>query len=412
MDGWVPNAPSSVSDPTTWQFDWNADATQRRVLDAAIERGVTQVEAFANSAPWWMTNNLSSRGTGPGNGQPNLDTDNYDVFGHYLLEVTEHFEDNLGIQFHSLAPMNEPGAGWWNGSNNQEGMNIPQGNAQSSLIRGIGQQLIDRGLDVGLVGPEETSIRDTLNSYDNFGTITRSFISQINTHSYPFRGGSDESDALALAGYNNSRAEGPKKIYATEFGTGGNSTPLNGGINLANQIQSDIRNLGAAGWTYWQAIEDNNGSNWGLIIAPFNGSNNWFDMRKQYYAMQHFSSHIRPGSHILEQPDSEVTAAWDPRTNTTTLVVVNDDAATDTLNFDLLDRTGTYTRTIRTSDNGEIYKSLGSGTATGTSFGLAAPENTVTTLSIHHSPNLIRNPNLTGVTSNGTLDHSQLACLG
>ena len=195
MDGWVPNAPSSVTDPSTWRWNWNADITQRWVLDAAIDRGVTQVEAFANSAPWWMTNSLSSRGTGPGNGQPNLNTANYEACGHYLLEVTEHFQNNLGIHFHSLAPMNEPGAGWWNGSNNQEGMNVPAGNLQSSLIREIGQQIIDRNLEVGLVAPEETSIRDTLNSYDNYGTNTRSFISQINTHAYPYRGGSDASDA-------------------------------------------------------------------------------------------------------------------------------------------------------------------------------------------------------------------------
>lgn len=389
MDGWVVDAPSDVSDPSTWNWDWDADATQRWVLDAAIERGVTQVEAFANSAPWWMTVAQSSRGN-PNTGETNLHVDNYDIFGQYLLEVTEHFESQLGIHFETLAPMNEPGATWWNGDNNQEGMHIPVGSAQSALVREIGQQILDRGLDVGLVGPEETAIRWTVNSYDNWGALTRSYISQINTHSYPWGGGSDAADAAALVAYNNSRPEGPKKIYATEFGVGGNSTPVSGGIMLANQITSDLNHLGAAGWTYWQAVEDNNGSNWGLLIAPFNGSNNWFNMRRQYYTMQQFSSYIRPSSQILHQSNEEVVAAYDPRTGTTTLVVTNDETTADQLDFDLLDQTAQYTRVIRTSDT-ENFKSLGPASVAGSQISLSAPGNTISTIVVYSRPNLIKN---------------------
>ena len=389
MDGWVPAAPSNVSDPNTWVWDWNADATQRWVLDAAIERGVTQVEAFANSAPWWMTVALSSRGN-PNTGETNLDQDDYDMFGHYLLEVTEHFESNLGIHFHSLAPMNEPGATWWNGNNNQEGMHIPVGGAQSALVREIGQQIVDRGLNTGLVAPEETSIAWTLGSYDNWGSTTRSYVSQINTHSYPWGGGSDGADAAALVAYNESRPEGPKKIYATEFGTGGNSTPLSGGITVANQITSDLNNLGAAGWTYWQAVEDNNGSNWGLLIAPFDGNNNWFNMRRQYYAMQQFASHIRPGSHILEQTHDETVAAYDPRTKSTTLVVTNDETSLDINIYNLIDQSVSYSRVIRTDATGNI-QSLGPASVNGSQLTLVTPGETVTTIVIHHQPNLVQN---------------------
>ncbi|WP_197531180.1 glycoside hydrolase [Posidoniimonas corsicana] len=393
MDGWAPSAPTDISDPSTWGWDWDADQTQRLVLGMAIERGLTQIEAFANSAPWWMTVSQSSRGN-PSTGATNLDPDNYGIFGHYLLEVAEHFESNLGVHFHTLAPMNEPGATWWDGSNNQEGMHIPVGGAQSALVREVGQQIIDRGLEMGLGGPEETAIRWSVNSYDNWDATTRGFVSQINTHSYPWGGGSDAADAAALVAYNQSRPEGPKKIYATEFGTGGDSTPLSGGVTLANQITSDLNNLGAAGWTYWQAVEDNNGSNWGLIIAPFDGANNSFDTRRQFYVMKQFSQHIRPGSHILDQADDEVVASYDPRLGATTLVITNDETASvDTRTFNLLDQTVSHSRVIRTSDS-EYYQALGGATVSprGNQVTVSSPASTVTTVQLHHRPNLIQNP--------------------
>ena len=393
IDGWVPTAPTDVSDPNTWVWDWNADATQRWVLDAAIKRGVTQVEAFANSAPWWMTNSLSSTGAPKVNGvgQNNLSTNNYAVFGEYLLDVSEHFESDLGIQFNTLSPMNEPGTTFWNGGSNQEGMNISPGSAQSALIREIGQQILDRGSEVGLVGPEETTIARTASSFAQWGSTTRSYLDRVNTHSYSYSWSSSDADAaIALADLVASRPSSTQTIYATEYGTGSASQPVNGGIKLANQIRSDLRHLKTPGWTYWQAVEDNNGSNWGLLIAPFDGNNNWFNMRRQYYAMQQFTSYIRPGAQILDQTNEETTAAYDPRTGTTTLVITNDDGTTDINDYDLLDQSAAFTRIIRTSDT-ESFKSLGPASVAGNQVSMSAPGNTISTLVIYHRPNLIQN---------------------
>ncbi len=385
MDGWVPAAPSNVSDSSTWAWDWNADATQRWVLDAAVERGVTQVEAFANSAPWWMT--IAQSSTGNPAGGANLDTSNYDEFAHYLLEVSAHFRLNEGIQFNSLAPMNEPGAGWWTGGSRQEGMNVPLGSRQSSLIREVGMQIANRNSTLHLVAPEETSTDQTLDAWRFYGSITKSYISQVNTHTYPFNGGSGAADSAAL--YTAVSQDG-KKIYATEFGTGKASEPLAGGINLANQIRSDLRNLKAEGWTYWQAVEDNNGSNWGLLIAPFDGNNNWFNMRQQYYAMQQFSSYIRPGAQILNQTDDETIAAYDPRTDSTTLVITNENGTSSTKNYTLTDKTAEDTRVIRTWQSNN-FEALGPATVSNGQLNMSVPGESITTVVIHHKPNLLQN---------------------
>ncbi|CAN0361893.1 unnamed protein product, partial [Ectocarpus sp. 4 AP-2014] len=179
--------------------------------------------------------------------------------------------------------------------------------------------------------------------------------------------------------------------YQDEYGAGSNSTPLNGGLRLANQIQSDLRNLKASGWTYWQAVEDNNGSNWGLIIAPFDGNNNWFNLRRQYYAMQQFSAFIRPGSQILDQTHEETTAAYDARTDTTTLVITNNDTATAVNSYSLVDKSAEFTRIVRTYGTTETFKALGPVSVNAGQINVSALGESITTIVVHHKPNLIEN---------------------
>ncbi len=397
IQGYIPNEPSNINDSSTWQYDFSRDATQRLILNESIARGVTNVEAFSNSAPWWLTINQSSTGNSSGN---NLNTNNYDEFIDYQLTVADHFEENLGIQFNTITPFNEPGSGFWRGGTNQEGLIISQGSRQSSFIREYGAELASRNSVIGLVGPEETSTDQTADSLAQFGTVTRSFLSQVNTHTYSFNGGSGQSDSERLF----NEAEG-LPIFATEYGTG------QGAVRLARQINSDIRYLDARGWTYWQALEDNNGSGWGLGISNFNGTNPRFDIQDQYFAFKQFSSYIRPGSEIIELANQEeITAAYDPRTGKTVLIVTNADGDNDSqsYSFDLVDREVVGTRLIRTTDENndartDAYASLGAAAVNGNNVSFDAVGNAITSVVISHRPNLIDNGNIAG---NGLPDNS------
>lgn len=401
MDGWVPQKPSDYADTSTWVWDWNADATQRLILDMAIEHGVTTVEAFANSAPWWLTRNEQSNG----NGGSNLSTARNDEFAHYMLEVVDHFATNLGIHFETLAPMNEPGSGFWSGNSNQEGMGVPAGFYQDRMIKEFGSSIEDRGVNIKLVGLEETSTDQSGDSWSNASltNAAKAYIDQFNTHSYGFNGASLKSDSERL--FDLVSADN-LKIYATEYGTG------QGAVRLATQINRDIRYLDAAGWTYWQAIEDNNGSGWGLSISNFNGNNPRFDVQDQYFGFKQFSAHIRPGSEIIELAGQEenITAAYDPRTGTTAVVVTNDgsDGTSETYNFSMLDRQALSTRLIRTTDENNsnltnAYQSLGPAQVNSTTVSFDAIGNSITTLVIHHRENLISNGNFD---PNGLPDNS------
>ena len=394
MDGYVPDAPSDINNTSTWQFDFTQDATQRLVLDGAIDRGLTQIEAFANSAPWWMTTSGSSSG-GPGT---NMCTCDFDLFAHYLLEVTDHFSNNLGIHFETLAPMNEPGTFFWGGGSGQEGMNVTRGAHQNNLVITFGTEIENRGVDIKLVGLEETSTQASRLSWNNsnFTDQARGFIDQVNTHTYSGFGNTTSTPADSQAFRNAIDNFDPNlKIYATEFGG------AQGATRLARQIIEDIHNLDAAGWTYWQAIEDNNGSGWGLAQASFNGNNPTFDVQDQYFAFKQFTTFTRPGSEIIElQNQSNVSASYDPRTGITNVVVNNEgtDDVSDQYSFDLIDRDVAGTRLIRTTDEDNVlrtdaYLSLGPAAVNGNNVTFDAVGNAVTSVVIHHRPNLITNPN-------------------
>ena len=85
-------------------------------------------------------------------------------------------------------------------------------------------------------------------------------------------------------------------------------------------------------------------------VSPFTGAAETFALRKQYHVMRQFTAHIRPDAQILQTADPETVAAYDPRTNTTTIVFSNGEASGDAKVYDLLDREPLYTRLIRTTD--------------------------------------------------------------
>src|SRR5215217_7464712 len=75
-------------------YDWNADINQRRVLlklIAACRKNETPaiVEAFSNSAPWWMT--ISGCASGAADGGVNLSPEKEQAFADYLADVAKFY---------------------------------------------------------------------------------------------------------------------------------------------------------------------------------------------------------------------------------------------------------------------------------------------------------------------------------
>lgn len=232
-------------------YDWSADENQISVLRAAKAKGVDTFEAFANSAPYWMTiNNCAS---GNFDGSNNLKTDYYDNFAAYLVDTLNHSRTAENITFNTVTPLNEPISGWWKGikadgtgGNNQEGMHFDLAN-QQTMVDTLYNELNTRGElpYTKISGPEEYNIDNTYSSFNQYSAATKSQISQINTHSYGSR--TQETNLRNLAATNG------KKVWVSEFGNDGTGDHQNidASLNLANAVLSDVNGLRVTGWNYW-----------------------------------------------------------------------------------------------------------------------------------------------------------------
>ncbi len=356
MEGFKP----SESGP----YDWTADANQRSVLDAAIARIAAEelvLEAFSNSPPYWMTVSGCASGNG---GTDNLKSDYYDDFADYLAEVVLHFRDEWGISFRSLEPMNEPGISW-NANGGQEGCHFDRPR-QAELLRQLRSTLDAKGLgEVLIAAPDEPGIDDTLGSYESYDAATKAVVDQINTHIY---WGSARSQLWAVA-----QRDG-KFLWSSEVDGSGAPAPFDvfahdhedivPGLDIADRITRDLRDMHVDGWVFWQAVESEQAQtslnkNWGMLHADFeNGTEQWW-LTKKYHVMKQYTRAIRPGYTMIDvdHPDAVAFVGTEDHK----LVIVQRNATTtdsvygyDLSQFSALGPGATVRRTSATEDYTEL----------------------------------------------------------
>ncbi|WP_411169577.1 glycoside hydrolase [Clostridium sp. MB05] len=331
--------------PSAGVWDWNADKGQRLILQKSKELGVDFYEAFSNSPPYWMTKSGSPAGNW--NGSNNLKDDMYDDFANYLTEVIKYFKDNFGIEFDTVAALNEPNSIWWTSYNNQEGCHFDR-DKQNLVIKELGRQLQEAGLNTTISAPEEYNINDTIASYLSYEQQSKDYITSIHTHTYA---GDKRKELKELAANQN------KSLWNSEVSLGGSSghnhNDMTSAIEQANKIRTDIVDMGTTTWCYWQAVEDEaGGHNHGLIHANFQGEEEYY-ITKQYYSMANYAKFVKPGFKVIESNNSKTLAAYNESTDELVLVVTNDSNSNIPYNFDLSEFSGgeKIAKSYRTSDN-------------------------------------------------------------
>ena len=303
-------------EPSPGQWNWDADAGQRWVLQQAKAHGVNIFEAFSNSPPYWMTVSQSVTGAKNG-GQNNLATEHVEDFADYLTTVVQHFKDQEGIVFRTLDPLNEPNSGWWRYGDKQEGCHFDP-HYQSDIIQAVGHALATRNLTTRISAPDENSVNQALASFRSYPQETQDLISQINTHSY--NGGKRVELAQAAAAAN-------KTLWVSEYGDGDPS-----GLNLSNRILTDMQQMHPAAWIYWQAVD---GPKWGLITNPPEDTASEPEIGKKYWVMANYSRFIRPGSVFINIDDEHSLAALDATGHTLIIVTTNPADLDEPITYDL-----------------------------------------------------------------------------
>jgi hypothetical protein len=257
------------------------DKLQLSILDEAIKKGVDKVELFCNSPPWWMTKSGVTNGSNK-SFDCNLKKECIDSYVTFLNDSYNLLKEKYPVI--SIDPFNEPSNPFWSPSINQEGCFFDYVTRWKIIKR-----LKKKNSDIFMSGVDEFSIGFALFWYI---FSPRSLIDRINIHGYRL---SYKEFTFYFDDFNIwkrlLRWLTKKPIWMSEYGFGYSNT-IKDSLPLGRKIFSDLRLLKPEGWIYWQAVEDTNGSNWGLIQVDFNNPTN-INIQKQYHVFKHFTRNIK-----------------------------------------------------------------------------------------------------------------------
>ncbi|MGO4495130.1 discoidin domain-containing protein [Paenibacillus sp. 2RAB27] len=318
--------------PSAGVYDWTQDANQRWWLQAAKARGANKLEAFSNSAPYYMT--VSGSTTGHTDAwKDNLKSTEYDNFAEYLAKVVEHF-DAEGTHFNTLSPVNEPNTNYWGFGGGQEGSHWDTA-SQAKIINATRAKLNDKGLQsVQISAMDETSVDTFMTNWNSYDATTKANIGQMNTHTYSGSNRTAVRDAAKSAG---------KPLWMSEVdlgpsGVAHNHDDFEPALALAERIMTDITWLEPKAWVLWQAIESEKNMqkenmNWGLLHADFD-TQDWY-YGKKYYAMAQFSKFIPQGSRFIADNNDNTLSAYDPIQNKIYVVYRNSNTSSQDISLNM-----------------------------------------------------------------------------
>lgn len=365
-------------------YDWDKDSTQRWWLDRLVQDGnLTGLEAFANSAPWFMTESgYTSGGFNSSNQQ--LSTNAVEQYVQYLVHVTEHLEKQYGATFQTLDPFNEPNTNYWGtGMNNgkpsarQEGMHVGA-DQQATIIAALKKALDQAGSDTAISAMDETNTPTFVNNWSSYPASIRDAVGQMNVHTY-WSPTTEQVRDLARSA--------DKQFWMSEVegnwdSTGFNPSSTANALGFAGKIADDLRGLQPNAWVLWQPVEDyynmqlKEKLNWGEIdidfdcqyydtttdtplgtkdTAPAGHTSAFLSDRRvadnkgktsgvepcrimlnsKFNVLRNFTNFIRPGDALVPTNDTASTAAINADGTSTTIVHTNDTAAPQTVTVDL-----------------------------------------------------------------------------
>lgn len=340
------NAEMEGYQPSPGVWNWNGDIGEREMLRLAKERGVNIFEAFANSAPYWMTKSGCSAGNTLS--LPNFNTKYENDFADYLLAVTEHLKDTIGINFRTIEPFNEPD-GFWMAGRPQEGM-IVEPWVQKDIINVLKAKIDATQAGIEITANDSWSMDKLADHVNHYDSNAKNAISQFNVHSYS---GSDRIGVREYAKTNN------KRLWMSEYGTG-SGTDLNAisnGLTLANTMISDLRDMKPDAWVYWQPVEniEQRSDSWGFIQARYLDTTYQYTITKQYYTFGQFSKFIKAGYRLIDIDDKNSIAAYDKDSENLVIVAMNNTSndisnSYNLTNFDSLSEVSNVFRTSSTEN--------------------------------------------------------------
>ena len=370
-------------------YDWTKQSGQRKFIRMAKQRGVPHFLAFLNSAPVYFTQNGLATNTGR-DGTINLKDDCYDDFARFMATSLKGLEEQEGIHFDYLCPVNEPDGHWnWLGPK-QEGSPATHREI-ARLARETSKALTEQGLNTQILMDESSDIRCLLGIHETDwqrGNTISTFFSPDSTLTYVGNLPNVPHLVAAHSYWTNTPIPYMKKVreqlreeckkygikfWQTEICIMGNDTEIGGGqgydftmktaLYVARVIHHDLTYADAESWSWWRACGGNYRDG---LIRVYEREQRARDS-KLLWALGNFSRFVRPGavryevsSPKQEDPFGLMVSAYQNEDGKWVCVAINYSDKPQDFKLSFSDKKKHSWQIYRTSDTeGENLKPIG-----------------------------------------------------
>jgi O-glycosyl hydrolase len=332
-------------EPEEGVFTWDGHENLLWRAQGAQRRGATMWASFY-SPPYWLTVSGCTGGSKDGKTN-NLIAGKEKRFAKHICEVVQHFQDAWGVNFEYVSPINEPEADWWKFEGGSPGCHVSDEQAVV-VLRELSEQLKKYGLNSKIQAYDAAYG----NSYWYMENLLKSevepLIEVMSVHQYIT---SDE----ALIKWQELATQYNKSLWSTEWGDWANAgypdnKPYEQALKYANKIHEGLKVLKANAWIIWEP---------GFI---YDANMFYLTPRKAYWAVAHYSRHIRPGFQQIASEDSTEgckSSAWiGPDKKTLVVVTVNDSSSERSVTYDLSQFKGLKIQELRLTSESQDYAQI------------------------------------------------------
>nr|WP_240542065.1 bacterial Ig-like domain-containing protein [Bifidobacterium sp. CP2] len=261
---------------------------------------ITHWEAFANSAPYFMTE--SGYVAGGRNSSWDNNLKDPEKFGVYMAKVTKHLEDKYGVNFNTVEPFNESESGSWitpwqnatdftkdassadaqlinrymatgdyDGADlsitpysnavkkPQEGMHVSTSDANGGRMQQRAVESLSKALqgnDGTVISATDAQFRDQfMETYNNYTSEDRAKVGQYNVHGYGGDQTYNERNVRDVA-----QRDGKKLSMSEVDGSwqngGFNPFGFDNALGFTSMINGYVYKLQSQDFNFWQVVED------------------------------------------------------------------------------------------------------------------------------------------------------------
>lgn len=331
-------------------YDFTKDANAVWFMKRCAELCGEEFKAvfFCNSPLTRLTNNKKgylNKGT-----TSNIQPSNYDEFAKYVLDVTEHFVTEEGINVTEISPVNEPQWDWFGG---QEGCHYEPA-ALVNVFKVFLNKLSEREAlqNVKLSGPESGEWGGRTNEYLTAmfsDSELKDYFDTIDCHSY----WTTSSTKVKFKKWVENKYP-QLKLRTSEWCemVNGDDYTMDSAFNMSEVIMDDLKILDVVSWQLWVAVAPGNYRD-GLIYVNRTAKKCY--ETKRLWAFGNFTKFIRPGYTRVDIDNKLYDTTY--KLNTVAFKGINEKGDPE-LVLVIINREGAVKRFNIETDDTSVYKNF------------------------------------------------------